>query len=342
MIVAGVAGFFALLLQGASDRAWQAFLMSFLLFSGMAQGGVLFSVVMHLTRAKWSKGVTPLAESFSAFFPVSLVFYVLLFLGREHVFPWLHHDLHGKAVWLNLPFLFVRDVIGLGVLYGAGLFFVHQAMKCRRLTVEEDIEQVKKKMSLSGVMYAISFAIVVSLLSYDLIMATAPPFCFHPVRGLHLYQGILPGDRRVDYTGCRSPYNPPVGSKTGTKPVSRSGETPVRFLPGLGGFLLLPAGGDLVWEYSRRDPLFAVADPDTALAGTGLVCVHRLFYNAFYHPAEQRGENQAENDDRHLYHPHHGIMAGASAVSGARAFSQRRYTSPRTFRRPDIYRFFWV
>ena len=176
MMLLGLGGFFALMFQGSSNRAWQAFLMNFLLFSGLAQGGVLFSVVMHLTKARWSRGITPLAESFAAFFPVSLVLYLLLFPGREDVFPWLHQELHGKAAWLNLPFLFSRDITGLVILYGAGILFVYYAKKSRRLTEAEDINGVKEKMSFLGVIYAIAFALVGSLLSYDLVMSAAPHF----------------------------------------------------------------------------------------------------------------------------------------------------------------------
>ena len=46
------------------------------------------------------------------------VCFLVLLLGKDHLFPWLHEDLHGKEVWLNIPFLFTRDGIGLLILYG--------------------------------------------------------------------------------------------------------------------------------------------------------------------------------------------------------------------------------
>ncbi len=176
LAAAGVAGFAMLMFQGRPDRAWQAFLTNFLLFSAMAQGGLLFSVVMHLCRARWSRGVSPVAESFSAFFPVSLLLYFILFLGKSHVFPWLHHDLGEKQAWLNLPFLFSRDVFGLLVLYGSGLAYVRQAVRSRTPRPEEDMDRIRKRMSLFGVIYAVSFAVVISLLSYDLVMSASPHF----------------------------------------------------------------------------------------------------------------------------------------------------------------------
>ena len=91
------------------ERAWQAYLINFLLWSGIAQGAVLFSAVMHMTKARWSGVLSGLAEAFAGFFPLSFVLFLLLLFGKSYVFPWMHQDLHGKENWLNLPFLFTRD-----------------------------------------------------------------------------------------------------------------------------------------------------------------------------------------------------------------------------------------
>ena len=103
------------------EKAWQAYLVNFILWSAVAQGGLLFSVVLHITKARWGRPLQGLAESFAAFFPISFVLFLLLFLGRAFVFPWLGGDLHGKEAWLTIPFLFSRDAAGLLILYGLGL-----------------------------------------------------------------------------------------------------------------------------------------------------------------------------------------------------------------------------
>jgi hypothetical protein len=113
------------------QRAWQAYLINFLLWSAIAQGAVLFSAVMHMTKARWSGPLASLAESFTAFFPLSLILFLLLFFGRSHVFPWLHEDLHGKEGWLNIPFLFTRDCIGLLILYLLGFGYLFNAMQLK-------------------------------------------------------------------------------------------------------------------------------------------------------------------------------------------------------------------
>ncbi|MDJ0667444.1 MAG: hypothetical protein QNJ61_09200, partial [Desulfobacterales bacterium] len=128
LVAVGIVTFLIQLFTRHPERAWQAYLINFLVWSAIAQGGLLFSTIMHTTKAKWSGPLSNLAEAFTAFFPFSIILFVLLFLGREHIFPWLHHDLHGKEVWLNLRFLFIRDLAGLVVLYTLGLAYTYQAL----------------------------------------------------------------------------------------------------------------------------------------------------------------------------------------------------------------------
>ncbi len=157
----------------------------------MAQGAVLFSTVMHLTKARWSGPLAGLSESFSAFFPLSFVFFLLLFLGKTHLFPWLNEDLAGKEIWLNIPFLFWRDFFGLLILYGIGFGYLNQALQlkldpnqpqvgirkliCKRWKQNgNNIERIKNRMTIWGGLYILAFALVLSLIGYDLIMSMDP------------------------------------------------------------------------------------------------------------------------------------------------------------------------
>ena len=89
-VVIGLGGFVFQLGGQNPLRAWQTYLINFLLLSAVAQGGLLFSMVTHITKAKWSGPLQPIAESFAAFFPVSFGLFLLLFLGKDHIFPWLN------------------------------------------------------------------------------------------------------------------------------------------------------------------------------------------------------------------------------------------------------------
>jgi hypothetical protein len=191
LIGIGLAAFLFGLAGRHPERAWQAYLVNFLLWSAIAQGGFLFSTIMHVVRARWSAPLSNLSEAFAAFFPVSFVLFLILFLGKNHVFPWLHQDLHGKEVWLNVPFLFARDFFGLLVLYGLGFAYLYHALwlkldrstsngKIRTLLYRwwngsiPDAKTCRHRMTVFAILYMLAFALVLSLIGYDLVMSMDP------------------------------------------------------------------------------------------------------------------------------------------------------------------------
>jgi Ni/Fe-hydrogenase subunit HybB-like protein len=202
LVLVGLVTFVVQLGGKHPERAWQAYHINFLLWSAIAQGGLLFSIVMHLTRARWSQPMQSLAESFAAFFPLSFVLFVVLFLGKEYLFPWLHFE-HGKEVWLNIPFLFSRDLIGLLILYGLGLAYLYYALRLklnpqqtsgalRRFILrgktggEEEAENCKKKMTVLSVLYILAYAVVLTLIGFDLVMSMEPHW-FSTLFGAYIF-----------------------------------------------------------------------------------------------------------------------------------------------------------
>ncbi len=192
LVVTGFGTFAYNIASGHPERAWQAYLINFLLWSAIAQGGLLFSTIMTTTRARWSGPLSGLSAAFAGFFPISFILFLILFLGSTYVFPWSHgHDLHGKEIWLNVPFLFTRDCIGLLVLYGLGFVYLYYALQLKieatdasgllrslfnRLRGESppDMDKVRKRVGLFSILYMLAFALVVSLIGYDLVMAADP------------------------------------------------------------------------------------------------------------------------------------------------------------------------
>ncbi len=175
LIVIGFGTFILGLLGEHPGRAWQAYLINFLLWSAIAQGALLFSAIMHTTKARWSGPLSNLAESFAAFFPISFILFFLLIIGKEHVFPWLHQDLHGKEGWLNLPFLISRNTLGLFILYGIGFAYLYYALQLKLKNTPPqgkfhqfmhklwdrkglDDQQCKNRKSVFSVLYISSFS----------------------------------------------------------------------------------------------------------------------------------------------------------------------------------------
>jgi hypothetical protein len=66
LIIIGFGTFIFGLVGHHPGKAWQAYLINFLLWSAIAQGGLLFSAIMHTVNARWSGPLSNLAESFVA------------------------------------------------------------------------------------------------------------------------------------------------------------------------------------------------------------------------------------------------------------------------------------
>jgi hypothetical protein len=213
-VAIGVVTFIFGLTSEHPERAWQAYLINFLLWSAIAQGAVLFSTVMHMTNARWSGPLSGLSESFTAFFPLSFVLFLLLFIGRTHIFPWLQEDLHGKEVWLNIPFLFWRDFFGLLILYLLGFAYLFNALQLKydpnqpmgeiRKYIynawkqnHPNPERIKSRMTIWGGLYILAFALVLSLIGFDLVMSMDPHWvstlfgAYHFVKSFFVGLGAL-------------------------------------------------------------------------------------------------------------------------------------------------------
>jgi hypothetical protein len=214
LTVAGLVAFLAGLFGPHPQRVWQAFLINFLLWSAMAQGAVLFSAVTHTVKARWADPLSGLSEAFAGFFPLSFVCFLILLIGRNHLFPWLHADLHGKEIWLNIPFLFTRDGIGFLILYGVGWAYLSQDLKLklrapgpaaglRRLLAgripqtDADLQRVQGRKTLWGGLYCFVFALVLSLIGFDLVMSMDPHWvstlfgAYHFVKAFYVGLGAL-------------------------------------------------------------------------------------------------------------------------------------------------------
>ena len=179
----GGAGVFAGSVGGAlAHRAWQVYLINFVFFTGLSFGAVLFVSVLNMTNAVWGRSLKRLAESLGAFVPVSFILFWILYFGKEAIFPWSAHPAHGKEVWLSVPFLFVRNGLGLFALSGAALALIHESLRREKgvssrmdpALAAKGAAQSRRRQAVLSPVFGILYAVVLSLLAFDLIMSLDP------------------------------------------------------------------------------------------------------------------------------------------------------------------------
>lgn len=177
-VALGAIAFVVAILRGGAATAWEAYLVNLLFFLGIAQGAMVASAAFYLTQAKWG-GSTPyrLGEAFAPFLWVGFLLFFGLYFGRAAIFPWVKHPIAQKAAWLNIPFLFARDGIGLGLMAAVSYAFVRisRSENARAWAIAtSEIEMPPHSIRVIAPIVAGLYAVVYTLIAFDLVMSLAP------------------------------------------------------------------------------------------------------------------------------------------------------------------------
>ena len=214
----GLILFIGAIRAGQGDRAWQLFHVNWLYFTGLAGGSVAFVAVQKITNAKWSGMIIRFAEASAAFLPVSLVALVLTFtLGYPAVYgpmeAALHQLSHSKAAWLSHDFMFLRLLIGLGLLTLVGWRLVRAdlvpdllatrgaATGGRRALFDRwsrdydgspaAVFASQERIGRLAPTYVVLYAIVFTLVAFDGIMALQPHWFSNLLGGFYFMGSFL-------------------------------------------------------------------------------------------------------------------------------------------------------
>jgi hypothetical protein len=177
-VVFGLAAFAQGIVHGEAATVWEAYLVSLLFFTGIAQGAVVASASYYLTQARWA-GTTQyrLAEAFTPFLWVGFILFLGLYFGRAVIFPWVRHPIAQKAAYLNTPFLFVRDGFGFFIMALLSTIFVRysQGERARQWILSpETIDFPPPVIWRVGPTLAILYVFIYTMFAIDLVMSLAP------------------------------------------------------------------------------------------------------------------------------------------------------------------------
>ncbi len=168
-----------------AQRAWQAYLVNWLFWSGLALSGLAFSALLRIAKAEWAGPLQQLAEALAAFLPISFFLLLFLFLGSEQLFSWVSDPIPAKQAWLNEPFLILRTLFGCVLLYGCGFALLQAVLRASRplphvlvpfISRENVANGARRKRQLESrsSVFLVLYAIVFSLFAFDLVMALEP------------------------------------------------------------------------------------------------------------------------------------------------------------------------
>lgn len=113
------------------ERVWQALLVNWLYFTTVSSAGVMFVAVQRITTARWSRSIIRFLEGYVAFLPVAFILLILIFIGKNHIFPWATEEIHvpEKALYLNPAFLIPRSLITFGIIMGLSVWYIYTTVR---------------------------------------------------------------------------------------------------------------------------------------------------------------------------------------------------------------------
>jgi hypothetical protein len=196
LAAAGLVLFAVFLMGDDPGRAWRAYHVNFLFFTGTSLGGVVFSAAYRVTKGAWAGPIVRFAEAGAAFLPVALVAFLVLFLGRHHLFPWIDHPTPARGNWLTSGWVFWRDLLALLALFGLAISYVYYNLKpdvaalraqvpdARRAWYDqvaagftgtpEQVAANERRLDRLAPLFLVVYAYLFTLIAFDLIMSLAP------------------------------------------------------------------------------------------------------------------------------------------------------------------------
>ena len=211
--IGGLAFLVGLVLDGI--RAWQALLVNFLFFGGLAQAGVVLSCILQVTSARWGRPLKRVAEATIAFLPVALVLLLVLLAGTAAWAPWVHHPVEAKTPWLNIPFFVIRELLAFLVLSGFSLRYVYRSLRTDVGMLHEsgerpaaglsarliagwqgiDAERAigQRRQSRWAVAVLVAYGWVFTLIAFDFVMALDPHWFSTLLGGYYFIGNLLIG-----------------------------------------------------------------------------------------------------------------------------------------------------
>ncbi len=210
-VIVGSGMFIYGLYNNQPERTWQIFLVNTLFWGGIAQAGVMLSVIWQITDAKWGRPYKRVAECFSAFLPLAFLTFIAISFGASHLFEWVHDPLPAKASYLNLPFFLTRNTIGLGMLLLLSRIYVNNSLlpdlaearalipqwggkNAEKLLKNYDHNTQKNKKELNArrlaPALALLYAVVFSMVAFDYVMSLDQEW-FSTLFGVFFFVGNL-------------------------------------------------------------------------------------------------------------------------------------------------------
>jgi hypothetical protein len=166
-------------LYSAPDRTWPNLLLNGFYFTSLALSAMFFLATQRLTGARWSATLRRIPEAFMLALPVAAVLMLVLFFGREIIYPWARAGafanasaIAGKARYLQIPWVFARMGVAL-------LCWIVFAWLLRKTSLDQDRHPalsltLHRRLTRYSVLFVLVFAVTFTTGAFDWLISLEP------------------------------------------------------------------------------------------------------------------------------------------------------------------------
>ncbi|MEO0603040.1 MAG: hypothetical protein AAF211_16495, partial [Myxococcota bacterium] len=208
----GVVAFVAGLAMDRFAYTWGAYLVGLVYTLAIAQGGVIFAILMTGTTGRWGRPVKRIAEAFGFFMPVGFVLLLVFLVFGLTIYSWNPDTVipggpvdlaphspeaaASKETWLDPSFFVLRQLAFLAILIILDALYIYQSLRPDLVMARSrlgtkapawwetitrgsgDLATTVKESLRSQAFFVpfigLAYALVFSFLAFDLIMSLSP------------------------------------------------------------------------------------------------------------------------------------------------------------------------
>jgi hypothetical protein len=158
------------------DRFFEAYLVAYIFWAGVALGSLAILMTTHLTGGAWGVVIRRPLEAATRTIPFMAVLFVPILLGTSHLYHWTSPEaaqdpiIQDKALYLNLRFFYVRQILYWVIWSGLAILLNRWSAEQDRTG---DPRLIVKLERLSGVGLVVH-ALILTFATVDWVMSLNP------------------------------------------------------------------------------------------------------------------------------------------------------------------------
>lgn len=172
-----------------SVRFYHAWLTAFSFWVSIALGALFFTMLHHLTGAKWSVVVRRISETIMMQLPWMFLAFIPIYLGMHDLYHWTHEEavandllLQNKAGYLNVGFFTARTILYFAVWSAVSIMLYRTSLRQDSRPSEAQLAKMRK-VSAGGMLL---FALTITFASFDWLMSMEPHW-FSTIFGVYFF-----------------------------------------------------------------------------------------------------------------------------------------------------------